>query len=456
MSEFCVFFHDQKYHTYCVYYHHLNKYEETDYIPDTIDKFEYSKLTKKGLAEKNKEGIEMKDILKKYSQDIQFWRDELLGSKKLILPYDHFAKFKKNDGTTFINTNESNILRFFNKYSSKIYTNDKFDKIVWKEYLWFEKENLASLQRCCVSGEYKTLGFDFKMAYPHILSSRLEINGELRPFYFPIKEGIRFKLKSLFKYKKCYNNDDELAFGMYRIKISSTDERFNYIFNFSHYNVYTHTDIEFCKFCIEKYKMDITFDLIVDEEYNALLYKRNDIIDGSKVFASWLDRILELREEFPKNGLIKQLSSSIWGFLSKTNKRYYNDEELYLKPEIKTDLYDSDNINYLCLHEKDNKNGTTDYLLINKEQPYTKNYRLKPFLKSFERVIMAEICLEIGLEKILRINTDNITLNRELLTESDIKNIRKISPTFIEEDKTTTYGNEIMYIKNVNDMVKKN
>jgi hypothetical protein len=300
MSEFCVFFFDQKYHKYHVYYHHLKKYEETNDLPNKCDNFEYSKLTKKGLAEKFKEGIEMKDILIKYAHDVQFWRDELLTSKKLILPYDHFAKSKKNDGTYFCNTNESNIIRFFNNYSSKYYKGSSFDKITWKEYLWFEKENLASLQRCCASGEYKCIGFDFKMAYPHILSSRLEINEEIRPFHFPTKEGSRFKLKSLFKYKKCYNEDDDLAFGMYRIKISSNDPRFNYVFNFSSHNVYTNYDIEFCRFCIDKYKMDINIDLIIDDDYNALMYKRNDLIDGAKVFASWFDRILELKKSFLK------------------------------------------------------------------------------------------------------------------------------------------------------------
>lgn len=445
MSEFCVFFHDVKYHKYHVYYYHLQKYEEVYDDPSECDKFEYSKLTKKSISEQSKKGIELKDLLTQYAKDTCFWRNELLTSKKLIKPYDHFAKFDKRDGTKFINTNESNILRFFNKYSSKIYTNDKFDKISWKEYLWFEKENLASMQRCCPSGEYKCIGFDFKMAYPHILASRLVINDIKRPFYFPIKEGSRAKLKKL---------KADLTFGMYRVKIHSDDEIFNYVFNFSPDNTYTFYDIEFCRLCIEKYKLDVKIDLIIDGEFNALLYKNNDVIDSSKVFSPWFDRILELKEEFPKNGLIKILSSSIWGYLSKINKRYYTEEELDLKPEIKFAYYDSDNINYLCLNEKDNRNGTTDYKLISKEQPYCKNYRLKPFLKSFERAIMGEICLEIGIEKILRINTDNITFNRELLTDADIEKIRSISKTFIEECKTTTYGDEVMFIKNANHMEK--
>ena len=65
MSEFCVFFHDQKYHKYYVYHPHLKKYEETDDILNTCDRFEYSKLTKKSIAEKSNEGIEQKRFINK-------------------------------------------------------------------------------------------------------------------------------------------------------------------------------------------------------------------------------------------------------------------------------------------------------------------------------------------------------------------------------------------------------
>jgi hypothetical protein len=185
-----------------------------------------------------------------------------------------------------------------------------------------------------------------------------------------------------------------------------------------------------------------------------LLYDSNKLIDGEKVFGMWLDRIQDLKEEYPKNGLVKSLSSSIWGYLSKMNGRYYNEKELNAKPEMKFDYYDSENINYMCLDEKDRKDGTTDYFLVDKSQPYCKNYRLKPFLKSFERVIMAEICIYIGINKIVRINTDNITFNTDLLSDDDIHKIKNISPTFIQESKTTTEPDEIMIIKSVNDMVK--
>jgi hypothetical protein len=109
MTEFCVFFYDQRYQKYYVYYHHLNKYVETYDMPDTCDRFEYSKLTKRSINEQSKNGIEIKDLLITYANDTLFWRNELLTSKKLKKKYDHFASFNKSDGTKFLNTNESNV-----------------------------------------------------------------------------------------------------------------------------------------------------------------------------------------------------------------------------------------------------------------------------------------------------------------------------------------------------------
>jgi len=137
---YCVFYHDQKFHKYYIYYAHDNKYEESFEIPNKCDNFEHSRLTKISINDKLSKGFTMQDILKEYSDKRKEWRDELLTSKSLILPYDDFAIFKKDNGEKFINTNESNILRFFNKYSSKIYTNKTFDPITWNEYLWYKKQ----------------------------------------------------------------------------------------------------------------------------------------------------------------------------------------------------------------------------------------------------------------------------------------------------------------------------
>jgi hypothetical protein len=411
---------------YYIYYTD-GKYEETYIRPLDIHSFEHSKLTKISINEKLNEGLTLESILKDYCEKIQIWRDELLTSKSLILPYDFIADFNKSLGDKFIHTNETNILRFFNKYSSKIYTNDKFDKVNWTEYLWFEKPYNGALNKH-KKGIYNCLGFDFKMSYPTLLSSKLILNGKLIQFLTPTQNGKLYRLEKLKK---------ELKYGLYHVKIKSTNEDFNFIFNFKNdTNVYTHYEIELCRKYQEQF--NITIDLIIDDKPNAFLYKDEKLIDGREIFAPWHQRLCDLKKEFPKNGLIKLMGSSIWGYLSKTNKRYYNIVELNENPNITVDDDENNaNVDYLFLNVKDNINETKDYLLLNKKQPYTKNYRLKPFITAIQRVVIAEICIQVGIAKIVRINTDNITFNKDLLTDNDIRNIKKISPTFIPEQKTT-------------------
>jgi hypothetical protein len=63
MTEFCVFFYDQKYQKYYVHYRHYYNYVETYDMPDTCDKFEYSKLTKRSINEHSQNGIELKRFI---------------------------------------------------------------------------------------------------------------------------------------------------------------------------------------------------------------------------------------------------------------------------------------------------------------------------------------------------------------------------------------------------------
>lgn len=423
---YCVFFYDKKSMIYYIYYNN-GTYEETYSRPLELHSFEHSKLTKISIYDKLEQGISLENILKDYCEKIQIWRDELLNSKSLILPFDFIADFNKSSGCKFFHTNETNILRFFNKYSTKIYTNDKFDKVTWNEYLWFEKPYNGALNKH-KKGIYNCIGYDFKMSYPTLLSSKLILNNKIIQFLTPTKKGKLYRLEKLKK---------ELKYGLYRVKITSSNEDFNFIFNFrTDTNVYTHYDIEFCRKHQEQY--DIKIELIIDDEPNALLYRCEKLINGKEIFAPWYSRICDLKKEFPNNGLIKLLSSSIWGYLSKTNKRYYNDIELDKNPNITMDDDENNSeADYLFLNVKDNINETKDYLLLNKKQPYAKNYRLKPFITSLQRIVIGEICIQVGINKVVRINTDCCVFNKDLLTDDDIKKIKNISPTFILEAKTT-------------------
>ena len=440
--KYSVFVHDQKFHTYAIYYSDGEYIEDSDDAPSKdYDSFEHSKLTKEKIQESLAEGISLKYVLKKYSKKIGKWRYEILNCETLIKKFDFFRTFIKEDGCRFQNTNESNIMGFFRSYSSKIYKAYDWDPVTWDEYLFYEQTyNGATMY--CEPGEYDCLGYDFKMSYPTILASQTIVNETTRDFYFAVKKSSPTKLKALPK---------RLELGLYRVNIKCDDTQFLKIFNLKYdTNMYTHTDIMFCR--KHKKRFNIKMKLVIDDEPNALIYSNlNKVgdqrmtLNGKHIFKPWYDRLKDLKEELPNNGLIKLMSSSIWGYLSKINKRYYSEDEI-LEKEIKCDYDDDEDIDYLCLREKDDKEGGTDYMLINKEQPYSKNYRLKPFITSFQRSLIAEIAIDVGIDKIVRINTDNITFDKAKLTKKDLNILENISPTFIKETKTTGMFN----IKHIN------
>lgn len=433
---YSVFIHNKMFHTYSIYYSNDIYVEDSVEMPDDkYDKFEYSRLTNKKIKEKLSNGITLKELLKDYCESILTWRNEILNCECLIKKFDFFKTFIKKDKTRFQNTIGSNIMWFYNSYSSRIHKANNWDSITWKEYLWYEKPYNGGLMNY-KEGTYKCIGYDFQMSYPTILASDMVISNEVKDFYFPISEG---KETYIFELAK------KPEIGLYRVKIECKNEVFNFIFNIKNdTNVYTHTDIEFCYKHRKQFKIHIK--LIIDDEPNALLYPGyKKTINGKHVFKPWYDRLKALKKELPNNGLIKMMSSSIWGYLSKLNKRYYTDEELD-ENKIEFDYDDVKDLQYLCLKENENKSGETDYQLIKKDKPYCYNYRLKPFITSFQRILIAEIAITIGANKIVRINTDNITFDRSLLTEDDLIELSKISPTFIQEDKTTGHFN----IENIN------
>ena len=89
-------------------------------------------------------------------------------------------------------------------------------------------------------------------------------------------------------------------------------------------------------------------------------------------------------------------------------------------------------------------------MLIEKSNPCKMNFRLKPFITSFMRIVIAEIAIETNIEAIVRINTDNITFNKDKLSNDEIKRINEISHQFIQEEKTT--GN--FDIKSLNTFIR--
>lgn len=335
--------------------------------------------------------------LKKYCNDLYVATEELKTSKHIT--FDYIKPFVKVDGTIITRNHFKNIETIFKMISKGKY--EHHEPIIYKEYLWMEKCNNGALQYM-KPGKYDCFGYDFKNYYASILAST--------DFKIPNKPGKEMKFNQLPK---------RLSTGYYNIKITSDDENFKKIFSFSKFNVYTSIDVKFALELQNTYKINI--ELCVDVEFNAYIYPLDRLETGDKVFNKWYQKILKLKQEFPKNILLKMLSSSLWGHLSKSNKKTVNEKDI-------EELSKKDPTAYI-IDDYITSNENSFYKLLNVKKPYFYNLRLKCFITAFGRNKTAKVAM-LNLDKVVKIHTDGIIYTEELKT--DIEN-------FIPEAKSTGY-----------------
>lgn len=338
----------------------------------------------------------LKTALKQYSKDLLEERNELKNGKILKRKIDYF----EDDGKKYP-THASNIYKFFCFYLKE--DTRKFDPTYYEEYKWFKKCNNSGIIYLKEEGDYyNTFGYDFKMSYPTDLASNI--------FQMPTKKGETWILHSLPKI---------LKYGIYRVKIESSDPTFNKVFNYSKYNHYTHYSIERARVLSRKFKISI--NLICDGEANALIY--NDLICGRDLFANWYLRLCDLKAAFPKSSIVKNLSSSCWGYLQKVQKIYFENDEIEAEyASGKIFEYDENNItdetDFLILKEEEFKTRTLYHCIDLKKPIYKISFRLLPFITSFSRAKMMLLIDTHGLyDNIIRIQTDSITLDKEFDTQ---------------------------------------
>ena len=292
-----------------------------------------------------------KDLIK-YAQDIKEASAELLTSN--VFKFDYIKAYKMKDGNLFYASHTSNIESLF-KMCCKL-SSFGFEPIGELEDKWFEKCYNSGLM-FSKPGIIDSYGYDFTMCYGNILADE--------KFIIPLREGKEVNLKKL---------PTKIKFGLYRVIIKSDHPDIKKCFSFSKHNVYTSIDLKFIMKLQEQF--NITIELIIDNEPNALVYKLDDQIKGSKVFKKWLDTVKALKAEFPKNILIKMLATSLWGHLSKRKIFYKADEEA-------EKLLKEPNSPYVILDYVIKHDGSSFYTLQNKEQLYAYPLRLKPFIKFF-------------------------------------------------------------------------
>lgn len=365
----------------------LHSHDESITTELTIDikKFPYRYYLFKGYDASD-------DGLRSYHTDFCMWTDELKENKVLNIDYTKYYSHHNAVELTFKRLCKG-------RY-------EDHEIISGLENSWFSKCHNGGLTYCN-PGTYDCYGYDFKLFYPSILGSE--------NFYIPTKAGIEYVLDDL----------SAITFGFYRVEIVSSNHDFKKIFAFSKDDVYTHTSL---KWAIKhKDKFDVSITLIQDDEPNAYLYHADDIIQSDEVFSNWIYKIKKLRNLFPKNKLVKNLASALWGHLSKAkviHKTYdeIKDEDLDVGNGFESDYRILEHHVYDCKEYYD---------LADNKNPYHYNIRLKPFLVSHGRVQTAKVALE-NLDNVVRIQTDNITFKTSLKWST----INKYKDLVLE-DKTT-------------------
>lgn len=355
----------------------------------------------------------------KYYKDIKNASEEIKASNE-YKDFDYISPFIMKDGSFYNRSHCRNIKTMFSMKASKDWNKHEVINII--EASWFEKSYNAGLQYI-EPGEYKCYGYDFNKFYPRILGDK-----RFSDFQIPIKQGKEYILKEL---------PAELQFGFYRINIICENPNFKKVFSFSKSNVYTHYSVKFLYELNKKHSFNIDFQLIQDNSPNAYLYDNENIIYSKDIFNNWFRCIINLKKKYPKNILVKFISSSLWGYLS-TKKTLCIEED-----EINNYNCSFDNdADYKIIDIVTNEDGSEYYKLLDINNPYQYNIRLKPFITSYGRNKTARVALRM-IENVIRIHTDGVCFNKQ----ADFK-----CENLLPEDKTT--GN--ILFKNINNYINLN
>jgi hypothetical protein len=162
--------------------------------------------------------------------------------------------------------------------------------------------------------------FDVNSHYPCLLTKNYN--------YFPVKEG---------EYKQIINIAQKAEYGIYRCKITSTENKPYKFFRFNPLNYYTHLDIEVAR----KYQLNI--EMIHDEQPNFLFYSKDKLMNGAFLFKHYVNDLYALKEKKIQGS--KDLLNILWGALSESNYNKFSvdsETELNIKNAKIVSMYTTD------------------------------------------------------------------------------------------------------------------
>jgi len=357
--------------------------------------------------------IMLDNNMKEYSHKLVIDRDELMNYKKLKIQFDYFDNsFIKTDGLAYYRTHSSNVRVFMNKLlkdENNVYKYASYDDVTLDEYNFFVKCNNGGLTYLKDKGKYyDTHGYDFQMSYPADLASI--------GWHMPQTIGKFHTLKTLREARY-------LQYGIYHVNIECENVNFLKIFKLNKNHYYTHYSL---KFAIQKMKKyDVVVKLIIDDKPNALLYDK--LICGKDLFGNWYNRLKDMKNDLKNNSIVKFLSSTAWGHLSELQTQYFNEDkinEMVMNGKIFSNDF-NDKVDYIIKDMKEIDEITRYEVFETNTSVYKLPFRILPFITSFSRIKMATMIEQYALhDKLIRIQTDGMTLSEEFKDYSKVRNLK--------------------------------
>lgn len=401
---FITYYHDGE--NYHIYNYMTKKIIVKAKLPNKICKFEI--LGKNYIQNDNNLEVYANDLYKANNEVVEYMKSN-------NKTFDYLSSYEKK-GKIFYGDHNANIKKFFYYFSNKeikakINASESIDKI--ENWYYNQCYNSGLIYTKFKSDvPIQSYGFDKKCFYPNILGSS---NSK---FQIPINKGYESKIDKLEKNK--------LEYGIYNVKIICDNPDVLKVFSFSKNNYYTHYSINHAFELKEKYFKNMTIELLTDKEYNCYLYKKSNLIKSYSLFGDWFGYIREMKEKMPKNMIVKLLSSSLWGYLT-TYKRITIKEENLDNYDIGGE-YEIENTIYNYKEEK------VYSVLINQDNPYMYKYRLKPFITSYGRQMIASIITNTSkLENISRVYCDGVMFINEA------PKFKTKNTSFVEDPKHTGF-----------------
>ena len=249
-------------------------------------------------------------------------------------------------------------------------------------------------------------------------------------FKFPIRAGKEYRLKEIPTAK-------EMKFGFYFVRITCENDDFRKRFSFSPNHCYTHTSL----YQAIKYQQeyDIKIKLIVNNEPNAYLYEEKDLIAGDKVFGKWFKIMSELKQKFPKNKLIKQLTSSLSGQLTQRSIIYKSYQQI-IDEDLDVCFDESQDGQYMAVENVFTKTGDY-YELQDLKNPILYNFRLMPFVTSYGRNKLSRVLTDENIKDVIRICVDGISFTKPQEFNDDDFAVDKKTSGNIKWNNVVSYDN---------------